>query len=955
MNQQRTFHFLVTCLLSVSLLLSGCAGHQSAEEKSARPADCISSGWPQDNSDLKPDSSLVFGTLDNGLRYVIMPNHEPENRVAMYLDVQAGSLYETDDQRGLAHYLEHMVFNGTTHYPPGTLVEYFQSIGMGFGADTNAHTTYDETVYKLLLPGGDRKTLDEGLLVMADYARGALLLEEEVDKERGIILAEKRTRDSARSRVVKARIKFSFAGTRIAERDVIGTDATLNHADSALLRQYYDSWYRPDNMILVVVGDTDPGLVQEMIRQHFSALRVADVPVSCPDFGRVAETGTDVLYLYEPDLGYTNVTIESVWNVDPRPDTLDEEVQQLKEFVGARMFDNRLQHLVNREGSPMTRSNFYFGRLVKRLGYTSLDAWTTASDWQQTLNLLDSSLRQALKYGFSEAELDRVKKEILTIFKKQVQVADSRDSSELADELIDTLNKNAVSMSPAQELALYGSLLEKMTLAEATEAFRGLWHERRLVEVMGTADLRDGKPSPESVILKAWQDAEKAEVDPWAQEQEAVFPYLPIPAQGAAVEKHIAYSEIGVDRYLFTNGLILNLKQTDFQPNEINVAVVLGKGRLSEPAPGLGLLAERVVSESGPGGLTQEQLTAALAPYSSRVQFHVGEDSFNFTGKGLASESELLFQLLSTHIQDPAFRSGAYQRSMDRLVQMYGQLESSVEGMMQLRGERFLAGGNPRYGLVPLASLKKLTLEQVKSWLVPVLNNEALEISVVGDFDRDTILQLAGRYFGGQRKNDMPTPSGSKISFPAGKELKLLVPSASDKAMVIVAWPTDDFWDISRTRRLNVLASVLDDRLRKQIREELGATYSPLVYNRSSRVDPGYGVLRSQMIVAPSQATLLTEKLKEVGDRLGKEGISADELERALRPVLTSIRDMVRTNRYWLESVLVLSSRHPQQLEWPLTIQKDFAAITVEDISTLAAKYLQPEKSAEIILLSEEK
>lgn len=954
MSQQRTFLFLISCLFSISLLLTGCAGQQTEEKGPIRADDCISTGWPHDHSDLKPDPSLVFGTLENGIRYIIMTNHEPKNRVGMYLNVQAGSLHETDDQRGLAHYLEHMLFNGTTHYPPGTLVEYFQSIGMGFGADTNAHTTYDETVYKLLLPGGDRKNLDEGLMVLADYARGALLLEKEVNRERGIILSEKRARDSARRRIHKAKMKFSFAGTKVAERDIIGTNATLNNADSALLRQYYDSWYRPENMMVVVIGDTDSGLTREMIQQRFSGLRAADVPATCPDFGRVAESGTEAFYLHEPDLGYTNVTIESVWNIDPGPDNLDEKVQQLKEYVGAKILDNRLQHLVNMEGSPITRSNVYSGKLVKRLGYAAVDAQTRAGEWQQTLNLLDTTLRQAQMYGFSEDELERVKKEILTMLNKEVQIADSRNSNKIANELIATLNKNEVYMSSAQELALYEPILEKMTLAEVNEAFRGLWHERRLVEVTGTVDLKDRKPSPESAILQAWQDVESAEVSPWSQEKGVIFPYLPIPEQGAALKEHIGYSEIGVDRYLFENGLILNLKQTDFEPNEINVAIVLGNGRLSEPVPGLGLLTERVVRESGLGGLTKEQLTAALASYSSRVQFRVAEDSFNLSGKGLSSESELLFQLLSAHIQDPAFRPGAYQRSMDQLVQMYGQMESSVEGMMQLRGERFLAGGNQRYGLVPLASLKKLTLEQVEDWVAPVLKSEALEISVVGDFNPETILQLAGRYFGGQRKKTIASP-GEKISFPSGKELTLQVPSATDKAILTVAWPTDDFWNISRTRRLSVLASVLDDRLRKQIREELGATYSPVVYNRPSRVDPGYGVLRSQMVVDPSQADILTEKLKEAGVQLAEEGVSADELERALEPVLTSIRDLVRTNRYWLESVLSMSSRHPQQLEWPLTIQKDFAAITVEDVSTLAAQYLRPDRAAELIVTPEKR
>ena len=270
---------------------------------------------------------------------------------------------------------------------------------------------------------------------------------------------------------------------------------------------------------------------------------------------------------------------------------------------------------------------------------------------------------------------------------------------------------------------------------------------------------------------------------------------------------------------------------------------------------------------------------------------------------------------------------------------------------MQLQGERFLAGGNVRYGLPPLAEIKKLDLAQVRDWLAPAFADEALEISVVGDFDQQQILDLVGRYFGGPARKPAPAVHGEAIRFPAGKNLHLEVDSATDKAQVVVAWPTADFWDISRTRRLSVLASVLDDRLRKEIREQLGATYSPYVYNRSSRVDPGYGVLRAQMIVAPDLAAGLSEKLRAVGTGLARNGVSADELERAVEPVVTSIRDLVRTNRYWMESVLVLSTRHPQQLQWPLTIQGDFAAITREEISELAARYLQPDRAAEVIIL----
>ena len=400
---------------------------------------------------------------------------------------------------------------------------------------------------------------------------------------------------------------------------------------------------------------------------------------------------------------------------------------------------------------------------------------------------------------------------------------------------------------------------------------------------------------------------------------------------------------------------MLNLKQTDFEPNEVRVTAVLGHGRLSETKPGLALLAQMLLPESGFGGLTKEQLKEVLAPYSARVDFQADDDSFQLQGKGLKSESELLFQLLYTQLADPAFREDAFDRGMQRMRQTYAQLESAVEGMMHLQGERFLAGGNLRYGAVPLEMLDKITVADIEQWLRPVFQESALELSVVGDFDQEEILKLAGRYFGGQTRKRFEQVDGEKITFPSGRSLSLPVETHSEKGMVTVAWPTDDFWDISRTRRLNVLASVLDDRMRKLIREELGAAYSPYSYNRSSDVDPGYGVLRAVVVVDPKQADMVAEKLKQLGSQLAGGKITADELERAVEPTLTSIRDLVRTNRYWMESVLMQSIQHPERLEWPKTIQSDIATITVEDISALATKYLKPEKAAEVILLPKEK
>lgn len=945
-------HFLLRIsrsILIIILLLGGALSSSNAAQDAAKETTCITQGWPHDNSDLLPDPEIIYGALENGFRYVIMENHEPENRAGLYLNIQAGSLRETDEQRGLAHFLEHMLFNGTTNYPPGTLVKYFQSIGMSFGSDTNAHTNFNETVYNILLPDGDLQHLDEGLLVMADYARGALLLENEVDRERGVIMAEKRTRDSVGYRLYKQKTQFFFAGTRVTERLPIGTDETLKKANAELLRNYYDSWYRPENTILIVVGDVNPVIVKELIAKHFGMFRNPEYEPACFNFGRVEEKGTDVLYVHEPELGYTEVSVSTRWNELPEGDSIASQTREFENYVAASLLNNRLKKIVNQPDSPITNSRIYSGVFLQRVGYATVTARTETDKWREGLELLNMTLRQALESGFTKQELTRVKKEIAAALDKQVKTEGSRDSRKLAGEIINKLNNNQVFLSPEQELRLYSPLLKSLTVDDINRIFRTLWsHENRQVFVGGTADISGGT-SQEDVVRQVYLDSQARKLKEWKNGDKIAFPYLSVPDNGGAVAEIKDLPGIGAQQIRFANGTVLNIKNTDFQPNEVLLSVHFGHGRLTEPQEGLAMLSEAVVRESGYGRLTKDELEEALAGTSVGLSFNVGQESFQLSGKGLSSEFELLLQLVHAQLLDPAFRDEAYRLSRERFNQMYDQKQSSVEGMMQLVGERFLAGGNPHYGDPPQDQFNELALSRVVRWLAPVFKNAQLEVTVVGDISADKVIGLTGRYLGSLERETSLDEEKERITFPSGRELTNDVNTQIDKALVVVAWPTDDFWDIAQTRRLNVLSSVFNDRIRVEIREKLGVVYSPVVYNQSSRVAEGYGVLRAVLTVDPQQADTVAEKVREVGSRLAHSGVTEEELHRALEPTLTSIKDMMRTNRYWMQSVLSLSSRHPEQLKWPLSIQSDFASITTEGVAELAARYLLPDKSAAII------
>jgi len=905
---------------------------------------CISTDWPSSRSDLSPDPSLVRGTLANGLRYVLKENREPRNRVAAYLDIQAGSLHETDAQRGYAHFLEHMLFNGTTNFKPGELVEYFQSIGMSFGGDINARTSFDETVYHVILPDASRPQLEKGFTVLADYARGALLLEKEVERERGVILSERRARDSAEYRTYVAGSEFALRGTRMPQRMPIGVEETLQKADSNLLKRFYNEWYRPENMILVVVGDFRTGDVEPLVREIFGRLAAAETVPECPDFGSLRHKGMEAFYHYEAELGKSEVSIESLWDTRKKDDSRALQEEEQRKYAAALILRYRLQRLQERPDTPFSGAFYGADEMFDRLGYAVLSAEARPGKWREALRLLEHTLRQALTYGVSQAEIDRVRKEIKAKLDEAVLTAATKDSKAIANDIIRHLNENRVFMSPQQELDLYAPMLAKMDVEAVNATLRASWaNDSRLIALTGDTRLDEKTATQE--IVTVFRKATEEHIDAAATGARTTFPYLETPT-AAAPKEVIPFGEIEAERLVFANGVAVNLKRTEFKKNEVMLELHAGSGKLGEPKPGLALVTEGVVNGSGSGTLTRTELDEVLAGSTVGATFKVGESSFIWTGKAIRTETELLFQLLHTLTVDPGLRPDIFDRIKRDLRQSYRGLERDVDGGMQFQVLPFLAGGNPKFGMPPWSVVDQVGLDDIRQWLLPELTGGPLEVSIVGDFERDEVVRLASIYFGGLPPRQGKGAAAEPVHFPAGKTLTAKVDSSIAKSILVIAWPTDDFWDIHRNRRLHMLAAVLDDRLRKAIRERLGATYSPEVFSSASRVYPHYGMLMVQMVVEPGQEKKVGDEVLRIADDLRRGGVTGEELERAKAPMLTALKDAVRTNGYWLTSVLTQSTAHPQQLTWPLSILSDFKAVTAADLGALAAKYLVNDKAA---------
>lgn len=913
--------------------------------------ECSTKGWPSDSSDLLPDPALKRGTLANGFRYVIVEHNEPQDRVALYLNVMAGSLHEEDDQKGVAHFLEHMMFNGSTNFKPGELVEFFQSIGMNYGGDTNAFTSFDSTVYTINLPDSTESSLRKGLLVLSDYARGASLLESEVERERGVILAEQRARDSARYRSLVASASFRLKGTLFPERFAIGDIETIKSADRDLLKRYYDSWYRPENQMVVVVGNVETKNVKNLIQQYFSPINgVGEVP-DCPEFGKVQTAGIQAFYYHEKELGSTEVSIESLWNEAIVEDTYASQKENLYRNASILLMQNRLDKLVEKKAPLMTGSNYSNGVLMRRIGYSAIDARTEPENWQQTLEALYISLQTALKFGFHPQEFEIVKKDLKQSLKTAVIDSPDRKSTQIAMAIIGQFNAGKVVQSPQQELELLLPLIEKMTVEDVNTMLRKGWDlDNILVSVVGNAGVTDVKSDEQ--VKAAYLALQKIPVEPVITKEQPQFPYLKVPdADRNQIVSSSYFKEVDAHRIVLKNNVTITFKKTDFETDRINIVVNAGDGQHAEPQPGLSMLASSVINGSGTGLLTRTELNDVLAGSTVNVGFRIGVDSLKWNASSVVTDTELLLQIVHALLQDPGMSDKSYQRTIKKIKHFYNSLENNLRGAERKEISPFLANYDPRVSLPPVDLMTALTLDDIKNWLEPEIRSAPMEIAIVGDFDLEHIQQLSVKYFGTLPVKQQWQPKKVSLTFPNGKELRVEIESSIDKSLLVTAWPTDDFWNIQQTRRLRILADVFEERLRKLIREQLGATYTTTVYSTPSRIFENYGKLIVRLVVEPGREKEIQTEIEKAAEHLRVNGIEQKELDNIVVPLGNSLRDMTKTNTYWLYSVLALSARYPQKIQWAETFLADYASITTAEIDGLAKKYLVAEKLASAMVV----
>ena len=605
-------------------------------------------------------------TLDNNLQVLLVNdlNQEASDKgdpiAYCALAVNAGVFNDPPDRNGLAHFLEHKAFNGTENYAPGTLIEFFQRMGMSFGGDTNAFTSFDRTVYMIDLPESTDDNMEEGLQVFRDYADGMLLLEEEIDRERGIVLSEKRTRDSVEWRSFLAELDFFYGDTRIANRLPIGTEEVLTNSTRADFVDYYETWYRPEKMTIVAVGDFDIDKVEKEIIKAFSDLTAQGPARNDPptDTVEVAE-GLHVLHHAESEAGTVTVGIQTMAPFTEEEDTAANRIKDLPRDLAFSMLNRRISEIAKTEGAPFIGGGAGAGSFYKVSETVSLELSSQTDRWQEALSLTENELRRALQYGFQGPELAEVVAGMRNGLDQAVRRAPTRRSTGLAMGILSAVADKTVFTTPQTSFDLFMPALDEVTIEACNDAFRKAWsNSHRYITVVGNTGDTVGANAEES-IAGIFAEATAVALDPPAEIEQAAWAYTDFGPAGEVYHREYV-EDLDLTLIEFSNRVRLNLKKTDFSAESISMSIRIGGGLLTEPVDleGLGVYASNTFSLGGLGAHSADELRRILAGRNVGVGFSAGEDAFNLSGRTTPDDLLLQLQLAAAHIVDPGFQIG---------------------------------------------------------------------------------------------------------------------------------------------------------------------------------------------------------------------------------------------------------------------------------------------------------
>jgi len=907
------------------------------------------------DSKIPLDPTVRLGKLKNGLTYYIKQNKKPESKVDLRLVINAGSILEDEDQQGLAHFMEHMCFNGTKNFPKNDLVDYLQSIGVKFGQHLNAYTSFDETVYFLPIPSDDKQKLDKGFLILEDWAFNTVLTPEEIDKERGVVLEEYRLGLGADKRMMGQFLPKIMYQSHYANRLPIGQKEILENFKHEALIRYYKDWYRPNLMSIIVVGDIDVDAIEKKIIANFSKYnnpkkerprKLYDVPNHKETFVAVES---------DPEATSSEVQLYYKDREEPKPlITIADYKSNLIKGLFSSMLNNRLRELTNSATPPFVYGYSYHGSTWARTKEAFQSFAMTPEDKQlSALNVLATENERVKKYGFTQSELDRAKTQVLASMERSYNDRDKTESSRFVSQFqTHFLRQNPV---PGVEWTYKAMqhFLPQITLNDINALIsKYIKDENRVVVLTGPEKEGVVKPTEEQVLeaLKV----NSAEINPY-EDTVVAESLIRGNVKAGKITKREQNNKLGTTTLTLSNGVKVVYKKTDFKNDEIVMnAVSFGGSDLYSNEDYIKTQwAQGGLTEAGFSGLSKNDINKFMTGKIASAYPYISSTTEGFTGGSTPKDMEYMFQMIYAYFTDLNFDPNAFQGYKQKESGFYDNMMSDPNMYFTKEFYGYLMQNNPRFtGLIPDAKAWKRTEYKLAydKYKERFADASDFVFYFVGNIDDKQLEGYSEKYLASlpslNRKEEMKDLGYRLLP---GEHKKVVKKGTDPKSSVSIMFYGETKYDAKEALALQALGEVLTIKLIEELRENESGVYGASARGSMSKVPVGSYFFNIGFPCGPENAeTLIASALREL-QKIIDNGPQEKDLDKFKEGELLDYKEDVKTNRFWVNSLqkAYVNNENPENI---LNFEERIKALTAKDIQEVAKKYTSKDKVIGILM-----
>ncbi|HEX5152504.1 MAG TPA: insulinase family protein [Parafilimonas sp.] len=902
------------------------------------------------------DSNVIVGKLANGLTYYIRHNTKPENKVELRLVVNAGSILEDSSQQGLAHFMEHMNFNGLKHFPKNELVNYLQSIGVKFGADLNAYTGFDETVYILPLPSDSAAKLDSGFMILEDWAGNALLDTSEIAKERGVVLEESRLHKGAGERMSNKYFPELFNGSLYAKRLPIGIDDTIKYFKPATLERFYRTWYRPDLQAVVVVGDIDTAVAKAKIEEHFAHFTNPANEIQRPAIIPMPErTVSKAMVLTDKEQTNTVLQVFNHVERDTPVVTWNDYRQSLVEGLFNTIMGQRLSELTQQANPPFLFAGTSFQQFIR--GYRAFTSFIFLGDKpaQPAIDSLIKTTQSVKHYGFLQSELDRAKIALLNQTKSAYMDVDKTESSRFVDGYVNNFLEGTPITGIANRYKFLQQVLPTITLTEVNNVAAKMESNQGKFVLMLAPENAKELPTDEG-LLAMLNDAYKLPVTAYAENALASSLLDKTPVAGKITGEK-TNSALGTTDIIFSNGISVTIKPTTFKNDEIQFDAWRWGGYQNYPLSqkNSAINAAGIVQNMGVNNMSPTDLNKFLAGKNANVQPYLNASEEGMQGSCTVKDLETMLQLVYLYATAPRRDDGLFKAFISSQKGFIQNMRANPNAYFNDTLTKVEFNNNPWAGGIPEpADYDAIHLDTVMTIYKNIFSNMyGMHFSFVGNINVDSVKPLLALYLGslpGIQKESKYKDVGMR---PIKGVKTLTVQKGNEpRSLVNIIFTGDAPFSYENAMKLGMLAEVMNIKITEQLREAMsGIYYGGMSGNLAQRPYEHYTAGIS-FPCAPENVDTLSKAIFDLIKDIQQKGVEQSYLDKVKANIQQQYSADIKTNGYWLSN-LSNSFIDKQNPEWILQYKEKAQAVTVKDIQDAATKYFNMNNYIKAVLLPE--